>query len=161
MIIEFSKLVEKNKELRLLLVGGGPDVSYFSKVANDLGISEFVRFTGMVHPHDVGYYYHIANLFVNFSMTETQGLTYIEALVSGLPLLVKYDDNLEGVIEEGYNGLSFTNDEEFIGKFNKIYEDKSLLEELSINSSKSVDKFSTKTYVSRILTIYNEALKKA
>ena len=41
----------------------------------------------------------------------------MEALAAGLPLLVQRDDCLNGVLQEGINGMSFTNEKEFLDSF--------------------------------------------
>jgi len=115
----------------------------------------------MVMPYEVAIYYHISDLFVNFSVTETQGLTYIEALASGVPLLVKYDDNLEGVIKPGENGYSFIDNLDFVPLFNKMYNDKELFKKITSNSSRAcIDRYSAKNYALNVLEIYNNLLKK-
>jgi 1,2-diacylglycerol 3-alpha-glucosyltransferase len=160
LICKFAKISSKNLKVKLLLVGGGPDQAYFEEKVKELGIEDKVIFTGMVCPGEVGTYYQIADLFVNFSVTETQGLTYIEALASGLPLLVKYDDNLEGVIENGGNGFSFKDESNFITLFNKIYSNKVLFNEITNNASRGIEKFSAESYALNVLKIYNDLLVK-
>jgi len=161
LIRKFYEISKSKDDVKLLLVGGGPDLNYFKDLAIELGIRDKIIYTGMVMPYEVARYYHIADLFVNFSVTETQGLTYIEALASGVPLLVKYDDNLEGVIKEGENGFSFLDDARFIPLFNKLYDDKALFQKLTINSSKAcIDRFSAKNYALNVLKIYNDLLDK-
>ena len=161
LIKEFKKISVSKDNVKLLLVGGGPNLNHFRDLASDLLIDNKVICTGMVPVFDVGLYYQIADLFVNFSITETQGLTYIEALASGVPLLVKYDDNLEGVINSGVNGFSFTDDLDFVPLFNKIYNDKELFNELTKNSGKAcIDKFSAENYALNVLEIYNSLLNK-
>ena len=149
-----------NDNIKLLLVGDGPDFDYFYKKTKNLGFNDKVIFTGMVAPKDVGIYYHIADLFVNFSITETQGLTYIEALASGLPLLVKYDDNLQGVIKDGVNGFSFTNNSDFVSLFNKLSKDKLLLEEFACNTYNDIQRFSSENFAKKVLKVYDDLLKK-
>ena len=157
---EFKKVAKSRDNIKLLLVGGGPDLNYFKDLAYDLGVAEKVICTGMVPPFEVGLYYQISDLFVNFSITETQGLTYIEALASGVPLLVKYDDNLEGVIKPGINGYSFTDDLDFFPLFNKLYNNKVLFNEITNNSSKAtIERFSAENYALNVLEIYNSLLK--
>lgn len=159
LIKKFKKITETTNNVKLLLVGGGPDLNHFKDLANDLGIGHLVKCTGMVPPSDVNLYYSISDLFVNFSITETQGLTYIEALASGVPLLVKYDDNLEGVIDNGVNGYSFTDDLDFVPLFNKLYNNKELFKEMTNNSSNAcIDKFSAENYALNVLGIYNSLL---
>ena len=110
----------------------------FLKNIQNLNIEDKVIFTGMVSPKVVALYYQAGDIFVNFSTTETQGLTYIEALASGVPLLVKYDDNLEDVIINGQNGYSFTDDNEFIPLFNKMTSNRLVFDELTNNTTKTI-----------------------
>jgi len=157
---EFSKISLSKDNVKLLLVGGGPDLNHFKELAKELGIIDKIICTGMILPYNVALYYHISDLFVNFSITETQGLTYIESLASGVPLLVKYDDNLEGVIKPGENGYSFTDDLDFVPLFNKMYNDKELFAKITKNSSHAcIEKYSAKNYAINVLEIYNSLLK--
>ncbi len=161
LLLEQFKIITKDyPNAKLLLVGGGPDLKYFKELIITLGLTDQVITTGMVQPSDVGLYYHISDLFVNFSITETQGLTYIESLASGVPLLVKYDDNLEGVIEEGFNGFSFKDDKDFIPLFEKIYSNQILLNKITNNSSKAIERFSAENYALNVLKVYNNILNK-
>ncbi len=161
LIKKFKEISKSKDNVKLLLVGGGPDLNYFKDLANELGIRDKLICAGMVMPYEVPFYYHISTLFVNFSITETQGLTYIEALASGVPLLVKYDDNLEGVIKPGENGFSFTDDKEFVPLFNKLYNNNDLLNKITKNSSEAcIERFSAEQYAFNVLDIYNSLLKK-
>ena len=53
------------------------------------------------------------DLFVSASTSETQGLTYLEALRAGLPLLCRRDACLDGVAEQGVNGWQYTEEDDF------------------------------------------------
>jgi 1,2-diacylglycerol 3-alpha-glucosyltransferase len=159
LIREFAKIDKKNK--KLLIVGGGPDKEYFESIVQELKITDNVIFTGMIDPTQVAKYYHISDLFVNFSMTETQGLTYIEALASCVPLLVKWDDNLEGVLEHGVNGYAFTIDSEFVSLAEKIISNVKLQEELKKKACYAIDKFSAQQYALSIEKIYKDLNKQS
>ena len=45
--------------------------------------------------------------FVCASTSETQGLTYFEAMAAGKPILVREDECLKGLIQVGSNGLTY------------------------------------------------------
>ncbi|AIO18424.1 Alpha-monoglucosyldiacylglycerol synthase [Candidatus Izimaplasma bacterium HR1] len=157
LIIEFAKV--KNPKAKLVIVGGGPDLEFFRSVSIKLGIEDKVIFTGMIDPLEIGIYYQLADLFVNFSMSETQGLTYYEALASCVPLLVKYDSNLEGIILNGENGYSFTDDNEFSVLADKIIKDKKLQAYFIEKSCATVQKFSAKNYAISVEEIYKKVFK--
>lgn len=75
----------------LLIVGGGPEGPALQARAAARGVADRVRFAGMVPPDQVGRYYALADAFVSASTSEAQGLTYLEALAAGLPLLCRED----------------------------------------------------------------------
>ncbi len=69
----------------LLFVGDGPVRAQLEQQAADLGLVDRVMFAGMVPPAEVVRYYQAGDAFVCASRSETQGLTYFEALACGLP----------------------------------------------------------------------------
>ena len=96
-----------SRPVTLLLVGDGPDRSRLEQVARDLRqTSPAVIFAGMVPPEEVPDWYRLGDLFVSASSSETQGLTYIEALAAGVPALCRADPCLEGVIRDGGKRLA-------------------------------------------------------
>ena len=56
--------------------------------AHDLNLDEQVIFTGEINNNEVATFYHATNLFVSASDSESQGLTYIEALASDKKIVV-------------------------------------------------------------------------
>ena len=79
-------------DVTLLVVGDGPDRKRLEGVAAGLGLeSPDVVFAGMVPAEQVADWYRLGDLFVSASTIETQGLTYIEALAAGVPVLCRED----------------------------------------------------------------------
>ena len=107
----FAKLVREGngKNLTFLIAGDGPDKERLEKLAEELGIKDQVVFTGMISPDKVAGYYKLGDVFVCASNSETQGITYIEALACGLPALCRRDDCLSQVVTDGYNGFQYEN----------------------------------------------------
>jgi len=101
------------EELTFVIVGGGPYLTKLQSKVAHLGMKDRVIFTGMVNPQEVPLYYRLGDIFTSASTSETQGLTYIEALASGVPSLCKKDPCLEGVIIDGINGYQFDAFEDF------------------------------------------------
>lgn len=69
-----------------MIVGGGPSLDELKQQAQREGISDRIIFTGPVPPQEVPAYYAISEAFVSASTSETQGMTFIEALAGGLPI---------------------------------------------------------------------------
>lgn len=112
-LLEYQQKIQESGTI-LMIVGGGPYLETLRKKAAELGVAESVIFTGMVSPVEVASYYPAGDLFVSASTSETQGLTYAEALAAGLPLLCRRDQCLRAVVEEGKNGWQYRTEEEFL-----------------------------------------------
>lgn len=98
----------------LLIVGDGPERPALEAQAEALGLAGRVIFAGMVPPAQVPRYYALADAFVSASTSEAQGLTYIEALAAGLPLLCRADPCVEALIRPGEGGWVYHSAREFM-----------------------------------------------
>jgi UDP-glucose:(heptosyl)LPS alpha-1,3-glucosyltransferase len=76
----------KTKEI-YLWVGGRGNITKYEAKAKKLRIGNFVRFTGMIS-ENLPHLYRSANLFVLPSKFDTFGIVVIEALASGLPVII-------------------------------------------------------------------------
>lgn len=105
---------------KLLLVGDGPHRKTLENLARELNLRDRVIFAGMVQPGNVGLYYKTGDIFVSASQSETQGLTYIEAMACGLPTLCRKDHCLDAVIKHGCNGFEYDSPEQFAAIAEKL-----------------------------------------
>lgn len=151
-------LKEIHPEIFLVLVGGGPYENTLRERVSELNLDTNIRFTGMVSPDRVPEYFQIGKLFVCASQSEAQGLTYIEALASGIPLLCKYDQCLESVLVEGVNGFSYESPTEFMQKLTCILSSPDEYSELCHNAEIASRKYSKEVFGERVIGVYQEAL---
>ncbi len=147
------------KNTKFLLVGGGPELEDLKDLARNLKIENDVIFTGLVEWKDIPYYYQLGDVFLNASQSETQGLTYIEALASGLPLLVQKDECIDDVVVDYYNGLFFDGEDELTKKMKEIVKAPDTLKTIRSNTLSSVENYSKEQFTKNILNIYNEAIE--
>lgn len=103
-ISAMPEVFARHPDAYLVLIGSGPWGEALQKQAHTLGIADRVLFPGPKPWAEIDEYYAIGDVFVSASQSETQGLTYIEALAAGLPVIALYDPALEGVILPGVNG---------------------------------------------------------
>ncbi|MCD7773406.1 MAG: glycosyltransferase [Ruminococcus sp.] len=140
-----------------MVVGGGPIRSDLEQLVEKLELQDKVIFTGMVQPSRTKIYYSIGDLFLNASTSETQGLTYMEALASGLPLLCRRDACLKDVIEEGENGEMYDTEDELLELLERFLNSDKVLAYRE-NALKSAEKFSISTFAKSMEKIYESCL---
>lgn len=152
----FAEVLHYVPLLTFMIVGDGPDKEHLERLTQELGISKHVIFTGMVKPEEVQNYYQLADVFVNASTSETQGLTYIEAAANGLPLLCRKDPCLDDVLQDGINGYEYTCREEFEEYLSDILTDVEWRKAASEQSEKIAESFGKEHFVESVETIYEE-----
>lgn len=115
----------------LVLVGDGPYREELVHRARTLGITDRVLFVGVVDPSEVQRWYRIGDVFVSASLSETQGLTFIEALACGLPLLCRRDPSLDPVVIDGVTGWQVEGEQEFCERLDQLLGDRISREAMS------------------------------
>ncbi|MBQ8558448.1 MAG: glycosyltransferase family 4 protein [Tyzzerella sp.] len=144
--------------LHFVIVGDGPDRERLETLMNNLNLRETVHFTGMVAPEEVAQYYRLGNVFVSASSSETQGLTYIEAMACGLPLLCFQDLCLESVLIPRYNGFFFQDDDSFVDSCCELFGNHHGLKAMGQNALQTASQFSKETFAHRALQIYKDVI---
>ena len=158
----FARLIyeEGKQNLTLLIVGDGPDRERLEEISKNLSLTDKVIFTGMVNPNDVGIYYQLGDIFVCASNSETQGITYIEALASGRPALCRKDECLNQVITDGYNGFQYETYEYFKMHLEYILQNKARKAEMGLRAKETAYLYSTWNFCTMAERLYKEVLKR-
>lgn len=163
-IIEnFNRFVNEHnmKNLHLLVVGDGTIKKKLMKMCEDAKTQPFVHFIGKVDPIETPFYYFCADLFISASLTETQGLTYIEAMACHRPVLSRYDFNLSSLINDGLNGYFFGTYEDFDKKVTEFLSlDSTYLVEMQERAYQSVDKYSLENFYKNVMEVYLGVVRK-
>ncbi len=158
-LLWYQKSVQNN--IKLVLVGDGPYRTTLEEKAKQYQVTDSVIFTGMVSPDEVARYYQIGDLFVSASTSETQGMTYDEALAGGVPLLCRKDDCLKEVVTEGKNGWQYENESmylECIQKWKEFSEDEK--RRMRNTAVRTADQFSKESFAKRVERVYRQRWKK-
>lgn len=144
-----------DQAVTLLLVGDGPYRAQLEREAADMGLrAPQVVFAGMVPPQQVAEWYQLGDLFVSASSSETQGLTYVEALAAGVPALCRADPCLSGVIRDGENGWQFRDFSDFMSKLEAFRAHPELRRALSEQAAASARDYSAEEFARRVEAIY-------
>ncbi len=149
-------LKAKGINVRLLVVGGGPGLDELKQQAIDENVNDMVYFAGPKTAEYVPYYYHISDVFASASITETQGLTFIEAMASGIPVLARHDKNLEGVIKDQFNGYFFKDSEDLAAIVEKMVSES--IDELKKNAFEDAKQYSSEVFYQKMIEVYKKAI---
>ncbi|MCD7854514.1 MAG: glycosyltransferase family 4 protein [Clostridiales bacterium] len=156
-IIEYFKELNRS-DVTLLIAGGGPYFKELKAEAEEKCQGLSVIFTGMIKPDDVWKYYKLGNFFVSASTSETQGLTYIEALANSLPALCRKDPCIDGVVKNNINGFQYESFDEFKTFAEKILDDEAFRKEMSEAAYETAQGYSTQIFAEKAEKIYLKAL---
>jgi 1,2-diacylglycerol 3-alpha-glucosyltransferase len=91
--------------VRLLIVGDGPERENLEAQVSLMNLGNKVCFTGMVGYKDIPAYFAACDLFVTPSSSETFGLSTVEAMAAGLPILGIDAPGTADILEDGLTGL--------------------------------------------------------
>lgn len=160
LLYNIKEMIKVNTNIKVMLVGGGPDLDNLKELTKKLHLEDYVIFTDKVNYDLVPAYFNTFNVIVSFSKTETQGLTIIEGLAASKPTICIEDDSFKAMIEQNYNGYLFKNDNEFKDYIFKLMNDKKLYKDMSTNARNSTYKYSKEVFASEVLKVYHKAIEK-
>lgn len=109
------KILEQVPNAMLMIVGDGPAKDDLISQTKALQLNDHVIFTGEVENDHVNAFYRACDVLVSTSKSESQGLTYIEAMAAGLPVVVSASDYTDSLLSAETLGQTFDHDDEFIG----------------------------------------------
>ncbi|MBR3357574.1 MAG: RecX family transcriptional regulator [Solobacterium sp.] len=156
----FPLIHERAPHVKLLVVGGGPDLEPLRKLADKLGVSGIVRFAGPHPSEEVPDYYRAADAFISPSLSETQGMTFIEAMAAGLPLFARKDEVLEDLLIPGQTGWFFSNAEDLSDAIAEMEaQSAEARAEKAENAVTHVKPYSSERFVESVLKVYQEVLE--
>lgn len=101
----FALLRKRLPDVRLDIVGEGPERGALEQEASRLGVADAVRFLGYVAHHDLPAYYRRSHVFVSASIYEPFGLTTLEAMACGTPVVVSGLGGAPEIVRDGNEGF--------------------------------------------------------
>ena len=108
----FAGIAQVIPNLYLLIVGGGKRQfeEELQESITQLGIARRVRNTGMTAYEDIPSYLAMCDIFVTTSVSESFGMTTVEAMGVGLPIMGVQSPGTSDIVEEGKTGFLSTED---------------------------------------------------
>jgi glycosyltransferase involved in cell wall biosynthesis len=103
----FVAVSKSEPDLRLILLGKGSQETEITEIFEDAGVTDQVYFGGVVTQNNLPDFYHAADLYVSASHSDGSSVSLMEALASGLPVLVSDIPGNQEWINQAQNGYLF------------------------------------------------------
>lgn len=132
-LLRAMQLVLQRHSAHLLIVGGGVDLENLRNLADELGITDQVTFTGPVSEEDKKALLRLGTVFCVPSPAELQCIAALEAMASGQPLVAVAAGALGELCLDGVDGYLFAldNHEEAAAALLKIITNPGLRDQMS------------------------------
>lgn len=159
----YAHFLEKGEPFptKFVITGWGPAEEELKQLASELGISHKVIFTGKCDPKETQRYYALGDYFVSASVTETQGLTFMEAMAGHLIVLARYDDNLVGTIKDGETGYFFYDEKDFDEKLHlALTAPEETRNRIRLAALDAIEPYSMEHFYQSIIEVYTRVRKK-
>jgi glycosyltransferase involved in cell wall biosynthesis len=158
LIVTFARLSKKDPDLRLFIVGEGPDFQKLEDLTEKEGVSDRVIFAGAVDHGALMRYLKAADVFVLNSSYEGFSHLIAETMAVGTPVITTMVGGNPEIIDDGVSGYLVTpGDTDQLGKrITKLLTDKALYTRMAQEGLKKVHTFTDE----RVLEETSVLLKK-
>lgn len=152
-------LLKKLPEAKLFIVGDGPYRIHLEELTSQLNLNKAIIFAGQQPWKDVPKFYQCANTFVTASTTETQGLTYAEAMAACIPVVAKQDANIVELLKDNINGRVFVDDSQLPDTLYKALNDKENSKNMVSQAYLDIQPLSSEEFGKNVIELYNKVIE--
>ncbi len=154
----YKNLESKYDDLYLVIVGDGPQLGMYKKKAASLKLKKYV-FTGYVGHSYLPIVYQIGDIFISPSDTETQGLTFIEAMSQGCPVVAVRARGPADFIVHNKNGFfsKTLNPSEFEELIEQLLRNRDKLNSIRENAKKTAEHYNYDAFREHLYHGYEQA----
>lgn len=102
-VIKALKLLPVN--IKFLVLGDGELKGELVELANSMGVNERVNFLGSIPNSEIVKYLKVSDIFIRPSLSEGQGISFIEAMAAGLPIIATKVGGIPDFLVDEETGL--------------------------------------------------------
>ncbi len=140
---------------RFLMVGGGHQHERLQQRIDELGLQECFTLVGSIPPDDMAVWYHLGDVFLFASKSETQGMVILEAMAAGLPVVAVRSSGIDDVVRHGFNGFKTPEkQDQWCDRVQQLLEDDALREELAAHALEFAADYSVEQFARDMREIY-------
>ncbi|HOP29117.1 MAG TPA: glycosyltransferase family 4 protein [Spirochaetota bacterium] len=152
----------KNKKIKLLIIGDGPEKEYLESVVKECKADDRITFLGFLDDNDKYRYLKCSDLFALTSLHEGFGIVFMEAMHIGLPIACTNHGGQVDFLKQRENAILFD-----VGDVDKcaeaiveLHKDEKLYKKLSANNRKKIKDFYAEHVASQYIDIFKELISR-
>jgi len=143
----------KGDDFNILIIGDGDEYENLKSQIEKEKLEDKVKLLGFVPSDEIPYYLKASDIFLYPSLKEGFGIVVLEAMASGLPVVIFKEIYIE---EFGKNILVAINEQEFINYTKKLVEDKEFRKELDEKLKDDVLQLDIRKVAEKYLEIFKD-----
>ena len=154
-------VIKEHPQARFIIVGKDKSVDRLLKLCYDLKVDRNFEFAGWQSQDSLLSYYQQATVFVMPSLTEALGVTFLEAMAAGVPVIGTNVGGIPEVIQDGINGLLVPVESpcSITDAINQLLSDAQLRERLVQSAFSTLNNFSVNKMMECTRSLYQEILE--
>ena len=151
--------ISKEMDVKLLLVGDGPERARLEQISRNSKFSKNIFFLGSLK--STKEVLNISDLFILPSSKESFGLSALEAMACGVPVIASDSGGIPEVISNGKSGLlnSVGDTYQMTKNALKLLSNDSLLESFKTNAYQQAMKFDIEVILPKYESLYEKCIK--
>jgi glycosyltransferase involved in cell wall biosynthesis len=150
-----KRVIEKNPKVLFVMSGSGDMENQMMQLAAHLGLSDKVLFTGFVEGVERHEMYMAADLFIMPSVSEPFGISTLEAMKLGVPVLVSKQSGIAEIVQHALKS-DFWDVDEMANQILSILANPALGQTLVTNASREADRLTWNLAAQKVDSIIHE-----
>jgi len=154
-------VIKEHPQAKFVVVGNDKSVDRLKALCVELKVSQNFEFAGWQSQSDLLGYYQRATMFVMPSLTEALGVTFLEAMAAGVPVIGTDVGGIPEIIQHGFNGLLVPVESpiSITEAINQLLADGPLRKRLVDNASTTLHKFDVTSMMECTFRLYREIIE--
>jgi len=152
-----KKALEIDPNIKFIVAGSGDMERFMIEKAAEFGIADKVLFTGFLKGKEIDKAYQMADLYVMPSVSEPFGITPLEAMRNGTPVLISKQSGVSEVISHCLK-VDFWDINQIVNKMLGVLKYKELSDTLKHHGSLEVKKFDWNIPAKQCVDVYNKVV---
>lgn len=155
----FAQLAKKYSHIRMQIAGGeGNAMTELREQVDNLGLNDKIRFSGLYTKEESAEIYNWADVFVMPSINEGMSNNLLEAMASGLPVLMTPTGGAEELVRDGENGylIKMKNVDSIVKKLRILINNSEKCGELGRESRRMAEGMSWESVADEYIKLYEK-----